>query len=176
MIMADKKIKEISLGIPVQEERPEVLHPTLRYATLEDIPHLLELGQKLFKGSPMEPMKFDPDKAKAQLEKAIIGDKKDFLVLVSYYEDRVVGVLAAYAFTPVFTNQRIACEVFWYLEPEFRKGSRGIDMMKAYEYWAKLVGCVVAQYGWLVSSPERMPVLYERTGADLAEQVYYKVL
>jgi GNAT superfamily N-acetyltransferase len=110
------------------------------------------------------------------LEKAIIGDQKDFLVLVSHHEGQPVGVLAAYAFTPVFTNQRIACEVFWYLEPQFRKGNRGTDMMRAYEYWAKLVGCVVAQYGWLVSSPEKMPILYERTGAGLAEQVYYKVL
>src|SRR5690606_13241410 len=175
--MADKKVKTVSLSpAPQEEPKVETHHPTLRHARLEDIPALLQLGEKLFKDSPMEPMEFNPEKVRAQLEKAIISDQKDFLVLVSHVEDKPVGILAAYAFTPIFTDHRIACEVFWYLEPEYRKGTRGLDMMRAYEYWAKLVGCKVAQYGWLVSSPKNMPVLYERTGAELAEQVYYKVL
>jgi GNAT superfamily N-acetyltransferase len=161
-----------------EEKKPEVSpHPTLRHATLEDIPALLELADRLFDNSPMQMgLDLDKGKAKEKLEAAIIGDKKDFLVLVSYDKDKIVGVLAAYAFSPVFSSDRIACEVFWYLDPEYRKGRRGIQMMEAYEYWAKLVGCKIAQYGWLTSSPKRMPVLYERTGAQLAEHVYYKVL
>lgn len=176
--MSDIKIKEVSLSSSESKEdqKEAVRHRSLRHARLEDVPALLALGEKLFKDSPMESMKLSPSKVKAQLEKAIISDQRDFLVLVSTDNEKVVGVLAAYAFTPVFTDTRIACEVFWYLDPDYRKGPRGLDMMKAYEYWAKLVGCQVAQYGWLTSSPEKMKVLYERTGAKLAEHVYYKDL
>ena len=176
--MADIKIRQTELSSTESREdnKEPIAHRTLRHARLEDVPELMKLGEKLFKDSPMETMKMSPEKIRAQLEKAIISGQKDFLVLVSYDGDKVVGVLAAYAFEPVFTDTRIACEVFWYLDPEYRKGSRGLDMMKAYEYWAKLVGCKVAQYGWLVSSPEKMKTLYARTGAKLAEHVYYKEL
>lgn len=175
--MADIEVKKIVLDMPEQEELPEdPRHPTLRHATLNDIPELMKLARKLFKGSPMEAMRIDIEKARAQLERAIISDHKDNLVLVSHDEGKIVGVIAAYAFYPIFSSERIACEILWYLEPEYRKGRRGLDMMKAYEYWAKLVGCTVAQYGWLTSSPETMIALYEKTGATLAEHVYYKVL
>lgn len=169
------KMKQINLIDPEQEEAPvKVEHKTLRHATLNDIPYCIELAKKLAKGSPIEAIDINVKKVREKLEAFIINAGRDFLCLVSYDGDKVVGVIAAYAFEPLFSDDKIACEVLWYLEPEYRKGRRGIDMMKAYEYWANMVGCKVVQYGWLASSPEGMKKLYELTGAELSEQIYYK--
>lgn len=175
--MAEKKIKQMSFGVPEPEEvATPIVHQTLRHATLSDIPELMALSEKLIVGSPMELIGYDLPKIREQLEYFIINSGVEHLVLVSYDGDKIVGVLAAYAFEPIFSNTRIACEVLWYLSPEYRKGRRGIEMMDAYEYWAKLVGCKVVQYGWMISSPQGMKPMYERRNAKLFEEVYCKVL
>lgn len=172
-----KEISEYELKVAEQEEpKDEPSHPTLRLATLEDIPELLELGRELHSNGSISKIALSETKARAQLERFVIGDQNDYLALVSHKDGKIVGALAAYAFEPVFSDTRIACEVLWYLRPEDRKGRRGLDMMEAYEYWAKAVKCTLVQYGWLESSPEGMKKMYERTGAELAELVYYKEL
>lgn len=169
-------IKKVELPGVEDQRKEAVQHQTLRHARLADVPELIELAKGLAAGSPMEALSVDYDKARTQIEKAIISDQKEWLALVSHVDDKPVGVLVAYCFEPIFSRTKLAVEVFWYLDPEYRSGRRGIEMMQAYEYWAKLVGCKVVQYGWLVSSPEGMKKLYERTGAELAEHVYYKTL
>lgn len=174
--MAEKEIKKIDLGMPVKDAPKPIVHKTLRQGRLDDIPYLIEFGRKIYNGSPMEFMALDEKKAVAKLEEALIASPAQQIVLISHVDDVPVGTLVAYAFEPVFSSEKIAVEVLWYLDEEYRKGRRGIEMMEAYEYWAKMVGCSVVQYGWLVSSPVNMPKLYERTGAELSEQVYYKRL
>ncbi len=169
-------IRQMELPKVVDESKDAPVHKTLRHARLDDVPQLIELARGLSEGSPMEALSIDFEKTRAGIEKAIISDQKDWLALVSHVEDKPVGVLVAYCFEPIFSKKKLAVEVFWYLDPEHRLGRRGIEMMQAYEYWAKLVGCDVVQYGWLVSSPEGMKTLYERAGAKLAEHVYYKSL
>lgn len=169
-------IRKVELPGVEDNRKAEAGHKTLRHARLSDLPQLIELAKSLTAGSPMEALSVDYEKARANIEKAIISDQKEWLALVSHVDDEPVGVLVAYCFEPIFSRKKLAVEVFWYLDPEYRVGRRGIEMMEAYEYWAKLVGCEVVQYGWLVSSPEGMKKLYERSGAELAEHVYYKTL
>jgi len=176
--MAERNtIKKISLKTPEQEEPKENLpHKTVRHAVLEDIPRLLELTQQLQMDSPMEMIGVDFERTQEQMEAAIMNDMTQWLGLVSYDGDEIVGTLFAYAFQPIFSKHKVAVEVLMYLDPAHRKGRRGLDMMNAYEYWAKMIGCKVAQYGWLASSPKSMETLYEKRGAVLAEKVYYKEL
>ncbi len=151
-------------------------HPTLRHGQLRDVDTIMELASKLHTGSPMEKIGVSFPKVRGFIETLCVEPKKNWVILISHENDVPVGCLIAHVFTPVFTENKVACEVFWYLDENHRKSRRGLDMMEAYEYWAKLQGCVVAQYGWLVSSPDKMKLLYERNGAELAEQLYYKVL
>lgn len=152
------------------------MHPTLRFATLEDIPAIMKIAEELYKTSPYRVFKLNPDKARAMLEKAIVEGPKKFLVLLSYHADKVVGVLVAYAYTPIFSSTQTCNEILWYLTPEYRTGKRGLAMMKAYEYWARKAGCEVIQYGILSTSPEGMKKLYERNGLVEVERFYNKAL
>lgn len=161
--------------MPSHSEREKPVHKTLRLAKVSDIPDMMKLGQDLFKDSPLEIFNLDPKKIRQNLEAAIL-DPETWLVLISYEGSRVVGCLVAYHFQPLYSNKRIAAEVLWHLLPEFRKGRRGLDMMDAFEYWARLQGADVCQYGWLASSPAKMEELYEKRGLKLVEKVYFKEL
>lgn len=160
-----------------KEKEKEKTHPTLRFATLEDVPRLLEIGAELYSGSPIEMIGYDRKKVREGLETAIIDTRK-FLALVSTKKtgdtEEIVGALVAYHFLPIFSNNRVACELLLWLDPEHRRGRRGLDLMEGYEHWARLMGCTVVQYGFLANSPPKMETLYERTGAVFAEKMFFK--
>jgi len=147
----------------------------LRLASLDDIPYLMGLAKTLYDTSGWEDIPVDYTKGQAVFEKFIIEGQKEALVLISHDKGKAVGVLAAYAFTPIFSNSKVAVECLWYLEPEYR-GRRGLDMKKAYEYWAKLVGAEFCQYGVLSTSPDGLEKLYQREGMKFSEKVYIKKL
>lgn len=148
---------------------------SLRLATLDDIPYLLELAKTLYETSGWDMIPVDYTKGRAMFEKFIVEGQKDALVLISHDNGKAVGVLAAYSFVPLFSNSKVAVEVLWYLDPAYR-GRRGVDMKKAYEYWAKLVGAEFCQYGVLSTSPDGLEKLYQREGMKFSEKVYMKKL
>lgn len=148
---------------------------TLRLASLDDIPYLMELAKTQYETSGWDLIPVDYEKGRAMFEKFIIEGQKDALVLISHDKGKAVGVLAAYAFVPIFSQAKIAVECLWYLEPEYR-GRRGAEMKQAYEYWAKLVGASFCQYGVLSTSPDSLEKMYLRDGMKLSEKVYIKKL
>lgn len=152
-------------------------HETLKLASLNDIPEIMGLAERLYDESPYGIFKLDRAKVRQNLEKFIIEGSPNHLVLVSHDAGKPVGVLAAYAYEPLFSKERCSIEVLWYLTPEYRtQGRRGVEMMEAYEYWAKLVGVSVVHYGLLETGDERQARLYERHGMTQIERTYQKVL
>jgi hypothetical protein len=149
-------------------------HKTLRHASLDDIPWIIEKAVQEFHDSPYLGFGVDKIKARQLLEKIIVEGQDKGFVLISHAEGKPVGCLVAYSFQPLFSQQKVATEALWFLLEEYRKTSRGLDMMKAYEYWAKLVGCSHVQYGLLSTSPARMQSLYDRTGAVQTEKIFTK--
>lgn len=147
---------------------------TLRHAGLNDIPDIMEMAKKLFYGSPYETLNLDVNRARVELERFIIESNKDFMVVLSHDDGKPVGVVAAYAFKPLFSSEKVAVECLLYLEPEYRSSRRGKELTDAYEYWAKLVGCSVVQYGLLSNADAKMADFYTRIGATEVEKVYYK--
>lgn len=147
---------------------------TLKIAGLNDIPAILEMAKKLYEGSPYAALALDLVQAREQLEKFIIKGGQDYLVVLSHDEGKPVGVVAAYAFRPMFSSEKVAVESLLWLEPEYRNGRRGKELIEAYEYWAKLVGVSIVQYGLLSSADPRMEAFYKRIGATEAERIFYK--
>jgi GNAT superfamily N-acetyltransferase len=137
---------------------------------------MLEMGEALFTNSSYSTLTLDKARARENLEKFVIEGGTEYLCLLSLAEEKPVGIIAAYAFTPLFSTQKVAVEVLWYLQEEHRKSRRGREMMEAYEYWAKMGGCKTVQYGFLESSPKGMVKMYERYGCVKTETVYSKVI
>ena len=86
----------------------------------------------------------------------------------------VQGVLAAQAgFLPT-APIKAASELIWWIEPAHR-GKAAIQMLDAYEAWARDRGCVLASMVGLGSDP--LPgKLYERRGYTAAERHFMKPL
>ena len=147
---------------------------TLKQASLDDVPAIMAMGEKLYKDSVYQNMKLDLVRARQMLEKFIIEGAEDYMVVLSHDNGKPVGVIAAYVFTPLFSSDKVATEVLLWLEPEYRTTQRGKELMDAYEYWAKLVGAKLVQYGLLSTADPRLGLFYKRRGAFEAENVYYK--
>lgn len=147
----------------------------LRLASLDDIPFLMDLAKTQYETSGWDLIPVDYVKGRAMFEKFIVEGQKEALVLISHDKGKAVGVLAAYSFVPMFSNSKIAVESLWYLDPKYR-GRRGVEMKKAYEYWAKLIGCEYVQYGVLSTSPEGLEKMYLNDGMQFSEKVYIKKL
>jgi GNAT superfamily N-acetyltransferase len=149
-------------------------HPTLRLATLEDVPYILDLSKKLYQESPYKGT-LNPTKMRAHLERAVI-ERGKYLVLVSFDGDKVVGAVVAYTYQPLFSDDWIAIEVLLYLEKTYRASTRGVELIEAFEYWAKMAGCQSVQFGVLTGFPKALEKLYERRGGEMTERLYTKVL
>lgn len=88
--------------------------------------------------------------------------------------DGVQGVLAAQAGLLPIAPVKAATELIWWIEPSAR-GRAAIQMLDAYEAWARERGCVFANMVGLGSDP--LPArLYERHGYIAAERHFLKPL
>lgn len=164
------------MEILIPENELETSHKSLRFATLNDIPWIISEAKKQFLDAPYFAFGVDDRKVRQLFEKLIVEGQEHSIILISHDGGKPVGALAAYAFEPMFSHNKIAIECLWFLLDDYRKGSRGRDMANAYEYWAKLVGCSHVQYGLLSSSPQRMASLYEKIGAAETERIFMKAL
>jgi GNAT superfamily N-acetyltransferase len=154
----------------------EGAYETLRFGSLNDIDTIIAMADKLHKRSVYHSLSLDLKKVRAGLERFIVEGQSNFLVLVSEDNGKPVGILVAYAYEPIFSQDRVAIEVLWFLEDEYRKSTRGVEMADAFEYWAKMIGCKLAQYGYLSSADPGMQKFYERRGMKMVEMVYHKEL
>lgn len=88
--------------------------------------------------------------------------------------DGVQGVLAAQAGLLPIAPVKAATELLWWIEPSYR-GRAAIQMLDAYEAWARERGCVFANMVGLGSAP--LPArLYERRGYIAAERHFMKAI
>lgn len=78
------KFKNVEFDVPQAAEQTPTTHPTLRLATLDDVPELISLAEKLIKDSPIEALHYNIGKIRQSLEKFIISDQRDHLCLISH--------------------------------------------------------------------------------------------
>src|SRR5690606_41060823 len=101
------------------------------------------------KSSPYRVMKFDRQKGREFLLRVITGVPTDNICLVALSGGKVVGFIVGAATEPVFSSNRVAMELGWWIEPEHR-GTRGALLLyNAYEDWAYRVGCSHVQGAYL---------------------------
>jgi len=84
-----------------------------------------------------------------------------------------VGFIAG-AVTPfLLGTHTMATEIAWWVEPDHRGNGKGIELLKAFEYWAKVVaGCKLISMSSLDKTVEKY---YKKSGYKLYERAYLKV-
>ena len=118
-------------------------------------------------------IKYNVDKVYEVLNTAI-GNKNEYILLTLRNSDGlVIGLLGAQITVPHFSNDRVAMEWLWYVEPEYR-GLCSIKLLKAYLYWAfDVMKCDHATMSTLDSDlAGKLHKLYTKIGFSKQENTY----
>src|SRR3972149_4409509 len=110
----------------------------LRVATIEDLPIILNLAMKFAKSSPYSEY-VNEDKIKKIAEGFLSSEHQDKIILL--YDD--IGMIVGLVSPFMFGNNRVATELAWWIEPNERGKKAGKELLDAFEFWAKKVGCSI---------------------------------
>lgn len=148
----------------------------LRLASLDDIPKLMKFARNFWLTSPYKSMKFDPIKGESFLRDIVAGNKMDAIILVALDEGEAIGFLVGASDEPAFSRAKIAVELGWWIEPD-RRGTRASFLIyKAYEDWARRIGCSHVQGAYLPGVSPSLDEFYKKRGYIQVETSYLKVL
>lgn len=117
---------------------------------------------------------FSRKKVFSILEKAVSGDPKEAILVVSIDRDKIVGVILATVAEISFSEEKVASELAFWLLPGYRKSRRVLDLVSAFEYWAKHIAKVnftILSQTPLQDYTERS---YKRLGYTVIENNYLK--
>ena len=109
------------------------------------------------------------------IDKLLLGEHTDSTVILSLSDGRPVGMIAGTVQPFLFNNDRVATEIVWWMDEDFRKGRKSFQLLNAFEYWAKNVAkCDTILMSTLNSlQSDRIGKLYEKRGYKPAENNYY---
>lgn len=107
----------------------------LRIAALEDVDTVRELALDFLMDAGF-PLDFD-EATFLNSFKTLVYSNEACIILLG---DPAVGMLIGSIQRPLFSKDKIATEVAWYVKPESR-GKGSLQLFAAYEYWAKAQGC-----------------------------------
>lgn len=148
---------------------------TVRPATADDLDEVALLGSKFHQHTAWAqriPYSVDGGVAWARM----MYDAG--LLIVADTEDGLVGCVGGLKY-PFLNNPAwiIGSEILWWVEPEYRNGGLGKQLIDAIEHAAKDAGCHL----WVMVSleavePEKAGAIYKKLGYELTEHSYMKEL
>jgi len=142
----------------------------IREATHDDVDFLLEMGRNFYNACdfPVE-LIFKPEILAGVMDNLIVNENACILV-----DDKLQGMIAGIVYPYYFTGQMSGNEMFWWVEPESRKGL-GKKLLDGLEDWAKGKGAVsFTMISLDASEPERMDKIYKRRGYEPREHHYVR--
>lgn len=146
----------------------------LKLATLDDLPDVRRMCLLFKEASPYHFLETSIDRVDQTVETMITGDKSRNIVILSQDSGETVGMVAGIANEFLFSDEKVAAELVWWVDPLFR-GKHGKELHEAFEFWANKVGCSVITMALLEDkNAERISKLYERKGYAQTERAFMK--
>lgn len=137
----------------------------IREAVPDDIPHLLEMGQRFAdRAGLVEHVGYDPDSMERSFSAMIAAPEHVILIGDS---GAIGGVSGPHPFNSAHV---IAQELFWWSE-----GREGLRLLAAFEDWARRNCHSLRMITLEAVEPERTGRLYARRGFELLEHGYIRV-
>jgi GNAT superfamily N-acetyltransferase len=141
---------------------------TIRPAGIDDVPRLVDLGASFITQTGYAALlPINRDQMTALVERLLTSEDATLLVLET--DAAVIGMLAMYCFPHPMSGERIASEVFWWVEPAAR--GHGLKLLAAAEMWAQTHGAAVCQMIAPTTAVERV---YVRRGYVPVERLYQR--
>lgn len=111
---------------------------TIRFATLADLPSLVEGGSRMHALTRFRSQPFNAQKVAQAFADLITQGQGKYAFLVSASADgRIVGALIGVMEQQIFSDAYTASVMHFDVLPEARTGGHGVRLFKAFEQWAK---------------------------------------
>jgi GNAT superfamily N-acetyltransferase len=118
----------------------------IRKLTVADTADIIHLGRAMHRESRYMAADFDPGKVVDLVRHVTATPERNF-AMVSVQHDRTVGFGAGYATSHYFGHDLIASDYAFYILSPHRGGADGIRLVKAFETWAREIGCRYVSLG-----------------------------
>lgn len=136
----------------------------LRVANISDLGLVLKMAKKFIDTTDFK------DKVREKvLDELVIDTLRNPGAVVLIHSDK--GMIAGQVVPFQFTAEPTAVELCWWVEPEHRNSKIGLELLQAFEYWAKKKKCKTIT---MVSLTEDLDKFYKKQGYTLIEHVYMK--
>jgi RimJ/RimL family protein N-acetyltransferase len=141
----------------------------VRDATATDVPRIVAMGQRFAATSEYATkLPVTPTHLEALAHHLLTS--ADGALFVAEQGDTVIGMLAMTVYTHPMTGARVASELAWWMEPEYR-GRDGVRLLRRAEQWAK---GQQADHVVMIAPNDRVSALYATVGYTKAETVFEK--
>ena len=127
---------------------------SLKIPTEEDIPIIYEMCLKFIDESPYREYPRDEHKI-LSLIASFLSNQKERICILGISNGIPIGIIAGSLSQALFSQQQVASEVMWWVDPEHRGKTRAaLELLGAFEHWAKLVGASFIQMQSLTNEYE----------------------
>lgn len=146
----------------------------IRAAVIADLAECVRLSEEFYQiAGYKEDIEFCPDSTTDWLKMSL----EQGLLFVADTGKTLAGLIVGVK-SPFVMNRKydVACELAWYLSPEYREGSAGIKLLKVLENAANRAGVkMLSMMNLECVDPERTDRIYKALGYVKAETTYLKV-
>jgi len=104
-----------------------------------------------------------------------VVNNPDYFYLLAEVDGEAVGFFLGTVYRPLFSDDTIAAEMFWWIDKDHRGHRAAIQMLKSFEDWSKEVGATEVNVSDL-QGVKNLDKLYERLGYSRSEVTYKKEL
>jgi len=150
---------------------------TLRLATQEDFDILKKMCILFLEESPYRSYPRELHKIEALIGSFLVGDLSKTCVL-AIYKDKPIGMIAGNISETLFSHHLVASEVVWWIDPDHRRKSKAaLELLGAFEYWARINKASYVQMQCLSGlNEDGVGRIYKRLGYNQNEIAYVKEL
>lgn len=144
----------------------------VRAATAEDIDQLVEMGARMHAEGAYAFLPYDREKLR-RLAAYSLDHPDARCVLVVEEEGRLAGMLGGYLTDYYFCEEKLACDLFFFVDRPWRGTRAAARLIAAFRDWAAARGareiCLATS---VAVNTERIGHFYERMGLSCVGHVY----
>lgn len=146
--------------------------PSIRRAVLADLPQIVEMGRRFLHSTPYAELIADNPERMEAMASMLITQEHGLLYVAADSRGELVGMIGMLVFDHHLSGERVAGEVFWWVDPHVR-GTLGIRLLRNAEAWAAEQHVNLVQW---VAPNEDVGRIYVRLGYAPVEVAYQRRL
>jgi len=113
----------------------------LKLPSDEDFVHILRMGKEFHSKSPYTDMEFDEHRLRSLFDHYLNISREQVMFIIAVDDGKPFGMIIGVADQLAFTKDKVSQEIAWWVDEDYRGSKMSIMLMKAYEDWARRIGC-----------------------------------